>query len=108
MKREIEELWNFMYRENDGMISMLDLAIPSDTCVEAEEKGEEFLTKLDEVMAKDFLEKSDKESIMLLALSIIRDIHNRPEAFVSDFVDDLFSSIGDMMDKKMFEHQNED
>ena len=108
MKREIEELWKLIYEENEGMVSRLDLAIPSDTCVEAEEKGEEFLTKLDEIMAKDSLEKSDKESIMLLVLSVIRDIHNRPEVFIPDFVDDLFSSIGDMMDKKMFDHQNKD
>lgn len=94
----IKELWKLMYEESEGMISKLDLSIPSDSCLEAEEKGEEFLTKLDSVMEKNTITDAEKRSIIFLALSIVRDLHNRPEAFIANFIDELFISIADIID----------
>lgn len=102
MKKEVKELWKLMYEENEGMISVLDLSIPSTTCVEAEKKGEKFIEKLDEIMEENNLENEhEKASLFVLILSIVKDIHDRPEEFIHDFIDDIFISIGDVMNNEI-------
>ena len=98
---KINELWNLMYEESEGMVSVLVCSTPSSSCIEAEEKGEEFLTKLNSFIEKNTITEAEKKSLVFLALSVMRDIHNRPEEYISDFIDELFLSIGDIIDEEI-------